>query len=114
MHKRSFVSYFLVFFILSLIIIGASKIGLFNPLDSFLKDIFSPIQSLTYGTFTKITGFGQNSEIKLLKAQNLILTQKLINQNKLVGDNKALRDQFQTENPRSTNLVSADVVGAPG
>lgn len=114
MRKRSFVSYFLVFIILSLIIVGASKIGLFNPLDSLLKDIFSPIQSLTYGTFTKITGFGQNSEIKLLKAQNLVLTQKLINQNKLVGDNKALKDQFQTENPRSTNLVSADVVGAPG
>jgi rod shape-determining protein MreC len=114
MQKRSFVSYFLVFFILSLLIVGISKVGFLNPLESFFKDIFSPIQSLTYGTFTKITGFGQNSEIKLLKAQNLVLTQKLVDQNKLAGDNKALRDQFQTTSPKSSNLVPADIIGAPG
>jgi rod shape-determining protein MreC len=114
MQKRSFVSYFLVFFILSLLLVGASKTGFLNPLDSFFKDIFSPFQALTYQTFTKITDFGQNAEIESLKAQNFALTKKLVDQNKLIGDNKALRDQFQTENPKSTNLVSADVVGAPG
>jgi len=29
-------------------------------------------------------------------------------------DNKALRDQFETKNPISTNLIPAQVVGAPG
>jgi len=114
MQKRSFVSYFLVFFVLSLLILGASKIGFLNPLDAFLKDIFAPVQALTYQTFVRITDFGQNPQIESLKAQNFALTQKLVDQNKLVGDNKALRDQFQTENPKSTNLAPADVVGAPG
>jgi rod shape-determining protein MreC len=114
MQKKSFASYFLVFFVSSLLLIGVSKIGFLNPVDAILKNIFSPVQALTYGVFTKITGFGQDTEVKSLKIQNFLLTQKLVDQNKLIGDNKALRDQFQTENPKSTNLMPADVVGAPG
>ncbi|MGA2967570.1 MAG: rod shape-determining protein MreC [Candidatus Levyibacteriota bacterium] len=114
MQKRSSVSYFLVFLILSLLILSASKIGLLNPLDSFLKDILSPVQAFTYQTFAKISGFDQNAQIKALKTQNLALTQQLIDQNKLIGDNKALRDQFQTASPKSSGLIPADVVGAPG
>ena len=114
MCKSSFTSYFLVFFILSFLIFGASKTGLLNPLDSFFKTIFSPVQALTYQTFTKVTDFGQNSQILMLKAQNLMLTQKLVDQSKLIADNNALRDQFATENPKSVNLIEADVVGAVG
>jgi len=113
MQKRNFVSYFLIFFTLSLIIFGASKIGLLKPLDALGKGILSPFQALTYGAFSKITVFGSNSQVEVLKAQNLELTKKLIDKSKLIADNKALRDQFQTENPKSTNLIEADVVGAP-
>jgi rod shape-determining protein MreC len=114
MQKRSFVSYFLVFFILSLLVFGAAKTGFLNPFSSFIKDIFSPVQALTHGAFNKVTGFGNNAQIEELKAQNLVLVQKLIDQNKLIGDNKALRDQFQTVSPKSPSLIPADVVGAPG
>jgi rod shape-determining protein MreC len=114
MQKKSFTSYFFVFFVFSLLLIGASKIGLLSPVDSFFKTILSPIQAIAYGTFSKVTGFGQNSEIQLLKSENLVLKNKLIDQDKLIGDNKALRDQFQTTDPKSVNLLPADVVGAPG
>ena len=114
MQKKSFTSYFLVFFVLSLLLIGASKIGFLNPIDSLLKTIFSPVQAVTYGAFSIVTGFGQNSEIQTLKSQNLSLTKQLVDQNKLIGDNKALRDQFQTADPKSQNLLPADVIGAPG
>jgi rod shape-determining protein MreC len=114
MQKRSFVSYFLIFFILSLLIFGAAKVGFLNPLSSFLKDIFSPVQALTYETFNKVTGFGDNVQIGTLKAQNFALTKQLVDQNRLIGDNKALRDQFQTASPKSPGLIPADVVGAPG
>ena len=114
MQKRNFVSYFLIFFIISLLIVGASKSGLLNPLDSLLKTIFSPIQAVTYGSFARITGFGQNAEIQQLKAKNFALTKQLVDRAKLVGDNKALRDQFATENPKSSDLLPASVVGAPG
>jgi rod shape-determining protein MreC len=72
------------------------------------------VQAITYQVFTNVTGFGQNSEIQTLKAQNLTLAKQLVDQSKLIGDNKALRDQFQTETPKSTNLLAANVVGAPG
>jgi len=113
MQKRNFVSYFLIFLALSLIIFGASKIGLLKPLDSLGKGILSPFQALTYGAFAKITDFGSNSQVKALQAQNLKLTKKLVDQNKLIADNKALRDQFQIQNPKSTSLIEADVIGAP-
>jgi len=113
MQKRSFTSYFLIFLTLSLIIFGAAKIGLLKPLDSLGKAVLSPFQALTYGTFAKISEFGSNSQIQELQAKNLALTQKLIEQNKLVADNQALRDQFQTQNPKSSALLEADVIGAP-
>ena len=113
MQKRSFVSYFLVFLILSLIIFGAAKIGLLKPVDSLGKAVLSPFQALTYGAFAKITDFGASSQVEALKAQNLALTQKLIDQTRLIADNKALRDQFQTQNPKSSALLEADVIGAP-
>lgn len=113
MQKRNFVSYFLVFLILSLMIFGASKIGLLKPLESIGKVILSPFQALTYGAFLKITDFGSNSQVKALQLQNLELTKKLVDQSKLIADNRALRDQFQIQNPKSTNLIEADVIGAP-
>jgi rod shape-determining protein MreC len=112
--KNNFLAYFLVLFILSLLIFGASKMGFLNPLDSFFKGMLSPFQAVTYSIFAKITDFGSNSQIQSLKAQNVELTNKLIDQTKLIEDNKALKDQFQTENPRSQNLLSADVIGSPG
>jgi rod shape-determining protein MreC len=113
MQKRNFVSYFLIFLVLSLIIFGASKTGLLKPLESLGKGISSPFQALTYGVFSKITDFGSKSQVKTLQAENLELTKKLVDQSKLTADNKALRDQFQIQNPKSTNLLEADVIGAP-
>jgi rod shape-determining protein MreC len=113
MQKRNFVSYFLIFLVLSLVIFGASKIGLLKPLESLGKGIASPFQALTYGVFSKITDFSSNSQVKTLQAQNLELTKKIVDQSKLIADNKALRDQFQIQNPKSTNLIEADVIGAP-
>jgi len=68
MQKKSFTSYFLVFFILSLLIFGAAKTGFLSPLNAFLQSIFSPVQAVTYQTFAKITDFGANSQMQLLKS----------------------------------------------
>ena len=109
MQKRSFVYYFLILLVLSFLIFGASKIGLLNPLDSFFKNLFSPFSETTYSIFAKLTDFSANSQIQSLKAQNLVLANKLVDQSKLIADNKALRDQFETETPKSQNLLPADV-----
>lgn len=95
-------------------IFAASKIGLLKPLDSLGKGILSPFQVLTYGVYSKITDFGSSTQVKALKSENNMLTQKLINQTRLAEDNKALRDQFEAQNPKSLDLMEADVIGAPG
>ena len=114
MQKKSgFFGFFIIFLLLSLLIFFASKTGFLKPVNSLFQTILSPLEALTYGTFSKITGIGSNSEINSLKAKNAVLVKKLIDQNKLISDNKALRDQFQTQNPKSTSLIPANVIGAP-
>jgi rod shape-determining protein MreC len=112
--KNNFFYIFLSLLFLSLVIFAAFKIGIFKPIDSLVKGVLSPVQALTYGIYSKITDFGANNQLQVLKSLNLELTKKLVNQNKLVDDNKALNDQFQTQSPKSVNLLEADVIGAPG
>ena len=115
MQKRnSFTSYFLFFLIFSGIIFLASKTGVLRPVNSFLLSIFSPFQAITYNIFLRTTSFNENPQLDALKKENAILVKKLVDQDKLIRDNKALRDQFQTENPRSSSLIPADVVGSLG
>lgn len=113
MQKRSYTPYFVILLVCSLLIFGASYSGILNPVNSILQKVFSPFQSATYSIFTGLTSFGSNSEVKELKKQNLELTNKLIDQTKLTEDNQALRDQFATQNPKSTTLMPVDIVGAP-
>ncbi|HYM65454.1 MAG TPA: rod shape-determining protein MreC [Candidatus Sulfotelmatobacter sp.] len=114
MQKRAgFTAYFLIFLILSISIFFFSKSPLFSPVTSVLSSIFSPFESLAYGIFSKMENFAYSPKFKALQDENYSLTKKIVDQNKLVLDNKALRDQFQTQNPKSTNLISANVIGAP-
>lgn len=114
MQKRNnYTLYFAVFVVLSIIIFALSKTGILNPVSSIFQGIFSPVQKLTFTTFSNITNLSQNSELSNLKSQNRILTQKIVDQTKLQQDNKALRDQFATQNPKSSNLLGAEVIGAP-
>lgn len=114
MQKKSgFLTLFIVFLLLSLLIFFGSKTGFLKPVNSLFQIILSPFEVLTYGIFSKITSLGSDSEIKSLKAENAVLVKKLVDQNRLIGDNKAFKDQFQTQNPKSTNLMPADVIGAP-
>lgn len=112
--RRSFFPIFVVFLFLSLLVFASSRVSFLRPIDSFSKAIFSPFQSLTYGVFFKITDFTSNPEVRKLSDENKALTKKIVDWKKLEEDNKALRDQFQTANPRSANLVPAQIVGAPG
>ncbi len=114
MQKRGgFLSYFLVFLLLSLLIFTLSKGGFLKPLDSIIAGALSPLESLTYGVFSKVISIAESSELKSLREENIELSKKLIDQKKLIEDNKALSDQFQTQNIRSSSLLPADIIGAP-
>lgn len=115
MQKRSsYIPFFIIFFLLSIIIFGIAKLGFLKPVEPIFRTVFAPIQAAAYGSFTFFTSIFQNSKVEDLKIQNAVLIKKLINQDKLIEDNKALRDQFQTQNPKSINLMPSRVIGAPG
>ncbi len=115
MQKRSgFTTFFLIFVIFSVLVLLFSKSPILSPVSSFFQSIFSPFQSLSYGAFSKTLNFVASPKFKVLQDENFTLTKKLVDQNKLIQDNKALMDQFQTQSPRSTRLISANVIGAPG
>jgi rod shape-determining protein MreC len=115
MQKRqSFLGIFIFFLVLSLLIFASSRISFLKPIDSLTKAVFSPFQSLTYGVFSKLTNLTSGEEIKKLSQENKDLTKKIVDQKKIEADNLALRDQFQITNPRSSNLIPAQIVGAPG
>lgn len=114
MQKRqSFLYIFLAFLILSLILFFLFKLPIFKPLTSFTQNIFSPIQSLVYNISNSTLGIFSNSKIRQLEAENLNLSKKILDQKKIEADNKALRDQFAVSYPKSTNLVTATVIGSP-
>jgi len=80
---------------------------------SFLEKFFSPIQSVTYSLFHKLPFVADDESLKKLKDENIELTKKLLDQKKLQSENAALKDQFETSNPRSQNLLHGKVIGAP-
>lgn len=108
MQKRQVIVYaFLVFLVLSLLVFFLFKLPIFSSVSSFTQTIFSPITSSVHSIFKLGTS------TNLLKEEDLSLSQKLVDQSKLAADNKALRDQFQTQNIKSTSLVEANIVGSP-
>lgn len=112
MQKRSRISVvFFVLLILSIILFILSKSGALNGPESATAKIFSPFQSLTFSAFSFLSA--PDSKIKKLENENKELLEKIINQDKLVKENKALRDQFETQSPKSTILLPANIVGAP-
>ena len=114
MQKRtSFTAYFLIFIILSILIFFFSKAPILKPISSFFSSIFSPFESLSYGIFSNAENFMVSTKLKALQDENSTLVKRLVDQSKLSQDNKALMDQFQTQNPKSTSLIPANIIGAP-
>ena len=113
MQKRqNFIYIFLAFFVLSVAVFFLFKLPILKPVTSITQNIFSPIQKITHNTFSSIGDFFSNSTIKQLKQENLDLSKKLVDQSKIEADNKALRDQFETQYPKSEILLKAGIIGS--
>lgn len=112
--KENFFLAFFVFLFLSILVFGLSKTGILSPVTSVFQKVISPFSQSSYNLFNSFEFLGTNSKIKKLKNENLNLASKLSDQKKLERENMALSDQFQTNYPRSSSLLSANIVGAPG
>lgn len=106
MRKSNLTFVFLIFIVLSILILLFSKTGIVAGTGSLLETIVSPVQSL----FFSISHGG--SEDKLV-SENKALVKKLADYQKIVAENSALRDQFETQYPKSQDLLPASVVSAP-
>lgn len=111
--RKNFLPHFLGFLILSAIVFLVFQIPLLKPVTSLVGGIFSPVQKITHSVFSIGANIGENKDLDDLKNQNLSLIKKLAEETKLSEDNKALRDQFETQNPKNQSLIPANVVGAP-
>jgi rod shape-determining protein MreC len=107
--RKSSFSIFIVFFVVSLIIFGLSKTGIFNTPSSLIASVFSPVQS-RFLNFIVGANWSSNSN---LKDENIKLTKELSDYQKLKEQNRSLLDQFQSINPKSTTLLPANIIGAP-
>lgn len=102
---------FVVFLAISLIFFLLFKTGLLNLASTFTQRVFAPVQVKTRGLFI---GFLPQFGSSQLQKENLELSAKLIDQKMLAEDNKALRDQFQTASPKSSNLLPARIIASSG
>lgn len=103
--SKNFVFVFLFFLLVSVLLI-VLNLSLFSPVTSTLSQT-------SYNILSKIIFLGQGSEEKRLKEENLSLSSRIVSDQKLLLENKALHDQFLVSNPKSFELLPANVIGAP-
>ena len=112
-RKENFLPVFFLVVFLCIVLLILSTSGKLKFL-SFLEKPTSAVQSFSYNLFQKLPFFSENLKIKDLREDNLSLLKKIAESEKLKRENAALSDQFQTSYPRSTKLLKADIIGAPG
>lgn len=114
MRKReNFFLTFFIFFFLSLFLIGLSKIGFLNGVYSTLELLVAPVASFTRQITSTIPAFSSNSALEKLKKENNDLLSQLAEKKSLETEVAALRDQFQTPYPKSTDLLAAKIIASP-
>lgn len=114
MRKRE--NFFLTFFfflILSFLLIILSRIGLLVGVRSAMETVLIPITSFTRQITTIIPAVSSNSTLEKLKKENSDLLSQLAEKKSLELEVAALRDQFQTPYPKSTNLLPAKIIASP-
>lgn len=114
MRKReNFFLTFFLFFFLSLFLIVLSKIGFLNGVYSTLEVLLVPVASFTRQITSSIPSFSSDSALEKLKKENSRLLAQLAEKKSLETEVAALRDQFQTPYPKSTNLLPAKIIASP-
>jgi rod shape-determining protein MreC len=113
MAKRSKVSIvFVVLLAISILLFFASRSGFLAGPQGLVAKVFSPFQSMVFSLSNGIISSNEG-KTEALEEENKALAEKLVSQDRLNSENKALRDQFDTQFPKSNTLLPAKIVGAP-
>lgn len=109
MQKRSsYFFLFLILFIIGLLVAVFSRNTASAP-GGVISQLFTPIRE----TFIGMTRGKDTDEVKTLREENIRLQKVIRDQKKLEADVKALRDQFETENLRTRELLPAKIISMP-
>jgi len=109
--------FLLVFFVLlfgSLVILIISLGGGLITGFPILEKAASPIGVRTYSVFHKLLFSLQSKETRRIRNKKLDVVSMQLEIERLKKENAALKDQFQTVNPKSFDLLPAKIVGSPG
>jgi rod shape-determining protein MreC len=112
-RRENFWPAFLIALFLCITILALSLSGKLNFLSSFFEKGTSSLQAAAFSIFQKLPFVAQDSGTKKLEDSNLELLSQISMLEKLKKENTALSDQFQTAYPKSTDLLKADIIGAP-
>lgn len=102
--------YFFICLLISIGVFGLSYTEFGKTLTKNIEFITIPIQSNLYNIGSFFTRKGEEQEYKEINRE---LLKKLVDQQKLLAENQALKDQFQTQYPKSSQLLPARIIGAP-
>lgn len=114
MQKKNSFFVFFILAVLSITVVVLSKTSAFTGIQSVFTNITLPFVSVTSDLFHSISSVFISSEKQKLIEENKKLLKQLAGKEILEKDNIALKDQFKTDIPRSANLLTAKIVGAPG
>lgn len=110
--RRSFLPLFLIFLVLSFLVIFLASHNLFFG-KNLVEDVLFPVTSAIYKIVTYPANLFHNTADEKLQQENLSLRLQLVGMQKLQTENKALHDQFETTDVPTTNLLPAGIIGDP-
>lgn len=103
-----FLPAFLTLFFASLVIFALSSFGILNGLRSVFESVTVPLQRTVFGL--SVIGNGDH-KIEKLKEENRKLASKIVSQTENERDIEALRSQFETADPKPSDLLPAEIIG---
>lgn len=112
-QRERFFLVFFIFILISVVILIFSLAGRLKFASSILEKIASPIGGGLYSIFHNLPFVSESVQTKKLKDTNLDLINQFSEIERLKKENSALRDQFQTPNPKNYSLMPANIIGSP-
>lgn len=110
--KKNFFSTFVIFIFLSAIAIFLSNHHIL-PGENFIEDILFPLESIIFKVARAPSGVLVNPTIVKIQQENQQLHEQLASLQKVMQDDVALRDQFETTEIPTQQLLPAEIIADP-
>lgn len=107
-QKKNYFPTVIFLIVVSLLLFILSRYGFLNGFTGFFENGTVSLQRVV---FSNLRSSNDDSASAKLREENMQLLNQLTKQKELERENQALRDQFNTPNPSSSELLPAAIVG---